>query len=198
VLGGTGVAGFFEGYTSDEATEAKLLRDLFKPGDVWFRSGDLVRFDEHDYFYFVDRVGDTYRWKSENVSTLEVEQAFAGFPGIAVINVYGVSVPDSEGRAGMAALTLEDGAAFDPLAFYAHAVSHLASYAVPLFVRLTEAPEMTATFKLRKVELQREGYDPALCGGDPLYVADPDARSYVPLTQDTLDRLGIPAFGKSA
>ncbi|MFD2499307.1 hypothetical protein ACFSTI_11300 [Rhizorhabdus histidinilytica] len=194
VLDGNGVAGFFEGYTSAEATEAKLLRDLFRPGDRWFRSGDLVRFDEEDYFFFVDRVGDTFRWKSENVSTAEVETVLSGFPGPSVVNVYGVRVPGTEGRAGMAALTYGDGAAFDPQGFHAFATAHLAPYAVPLFVRLSATAEMTTTFKLRKVDLQREGYDPAAARGDRLYVADPAAGRYVPLTGDALARLGIPPF----
>ena len=194
VLDGTGVGGFFEGYTSAEATESKLIRDLFKPGDCWFRSGDLVRFDEEDYFFFVDRVGDTFRWKSENVSTAEVETVLSGFPGPSVVNVYGVAVPASEGRAGMVALTYPDGVAFDAAGFYAYATANLAHYAVPLFVRLARSADMTTTFKLRKVESQREGYDPAATGGDPLFVPDPDARTYVPLTAQALARLGISPF----
>lgn len=194
VLDGTGVGGFFEGYTSAEATEAKLIRDLFAPGDRWFRSGDLVRFDEEDYFFFVDRVGDTFRWKSENVSTAEVETILSGFSGPSVVNVYGVAVPGTEGRAGMVALTYPDGATFDPDAFYAYASGHLASYAVPVFVRLSGTADMTTTFKLRKVDLQREGYDPALTRGDPLFVADPASRRYVPVTADALARLNIPPF----
>ncbi|AHE55090.1 long-chain-acyl-CoA synthetase [Sphingomonas sanxanigenens] len=194
VLDGTGVAGFFEGYTSAEATEAKLIRDLFKPGDRWFRSGDLVRFDEDDYFFFVDRAGDTFRWKSENVSTQEVETVLSGFAGPSVINVYGVAVPGAEGRAGMAALTYDGGGSFDGAAFHAFATAHLAPYAVPLFVRLTASADMTTTFKLRKIELQREGYDPARCGGDPLFVADPQAGAYVPLDEMVLARLGIAPF----
>ncbi|MET0269247.1 MAG: long-chain-acyl-CoA synthetase [Sphingomonas sp.] len=194
VLDGTGVGGFFEGYTSAAATEAKLIRDLFRPGDRWFRSGDLVRFDEEDYVFFVDRAGDTFRWKSENVSTAEVETVLAGFPGPAVVNVYGVLVPGTEGRAGMAALTYPPGVAFDPAGFHSFAAAHLAHYAVPLFVRLTDAADMTSTFKLRKVDVQREGYAPARVHGDPLFVADPAAGTYVPLTPGALDRLGIPAF----
>lgn len=194
VLDGDGVTGFFEGYTSAEATEAKLLRNLFRPGDCWFRSGDLVRFDEEDYFFFVDRVGDTFRWKSENVSTQEVETILSGFAGPSIVNVYGVSVPGAEGRAGMVALTYDKGADFGAEAFYAYATERLAPYAVPLFVRLAAAADMTTTFKLRKVELQREGYDPARAAGEPLFVADPQARAYVPLTPAALDRLGIPPF----
>ncbi len=114
VLDGPTAAGFFEGYTSAEATEAKLLRNVFRPGDRWMRSGDLVRFDADDYFYFVDRVGDTFRWKGENVSTDEVAAALARFPGPAVVNVYGVRVTGAEGRAGMVALTYADAALFRP------------------------------------------------------------------------------------
>jgi fatty-acyl-CoA synthase len=191
VLDGTGVAGFFEGYTSREATEAKLMRDLFQPGDCYFRSGDLVRFDQDDYFFFVDRVGDTFRWKSENVSTAEVETVLSGYQGPSVVNVYGVTIPGAEGRAGMVALTYPEGVRFDPGGFYTYARDHLAHYAVPVFVRLTEGADMTSTFKLRKVQLQREGYDPAAVDQDPLFVADADAGEYVPLTPDALDRLEI-------
>ncbi|OHT19320.1 long-chain-acyl-CoA synthetase [Edaphosphingomonas haloaromaticamans] len=198
VLGGSGVAGFFEGYTSAEETERKLLRDVVRPGDVWFRSGDLVRFDEEDYFYFVDRIGNTFRWKSENVSTEEVATVLGGFPGPEIVNIYGVAVPGTEGRAGMAALTYADPSAFDGEAFHRFATSRLAPYAVPLFVRLTRAADMTSTFKLRKIDLQREGYDPANVGGDPLFVVDPAAGRYVPLTAEALDRLGIAPFASES
>lgn len=194
VLGGNGLMGFFEGYTSAEETERKLLRNVFREGDVWFRTGDLVRFDEDDYYYFVDRVGDTFRWKSENVATQEVETVLAGAPGVAVANVYGVRVPGCEGRAGMVALTLADGAAFDAAGFHAYATARLAPYAVPVFVRLAAAPEMTTTYKLMKTALQRQGYAPQAVGGDPLYVADTAAGTYVPLSDETLARLGLAAF----
>lgn len=197
VLPGNGLAGFFEGYTSAQETEKKLIRNVFKPDDVWFRSGDLVRFDEEDYFFFVDRVGDTYRWKSENVSTLEVETILSAFTDVAIVNVYGVKVPGAEGRAGMAAVTMERGAHFDSAGFYQYAASKLAAYAVPVFVRITDAPDMTSTYKLRKTAVQKEGYDPANVGGDQLYVADSAAGQYVPLTLEALKRVGIPAFESS-
>ena len=192
VLEGPSPAGFFEGYTDRDATENKLMRDLFTEGDIWFRSGDLVRFDEDDYFYFVDRAGDTFRWKSENVSTLEIENVLDGFDGPSIINVYGVEIPQTEGRAGMATLTYVDNDDFDPKAFYEFARDHLAHYAVPVFVRLTGAAEMTTTFKLKKLDLQKQGYDPAC--GEPLFVADPDAETYVPLTEEALSRLDIAPF----
>jgi fatty-acyl-CoA synthase len=193
VLDGPGAAGYFEGYTSAEATEAKLLRGAFRPGDRWVRSGDLVRFDEQDYFYFVDRVGDTYRWKGENVSTDEVAAVLGQFPGPAVVNVYGVRVPDSEGRAGMVALTYADASLFDPVAFHRYAAAHLADYAVPLFVRIAADADLTTTFKLRKIDLQRAGYGPAR-GGDPLFVRDARAGRYVPLTDASLAALRIAPF----
>lgn len=194
VLEGTGVGGYFEGYTSREATEQKLLRNVVKEGDVWFRSGDLVRFDEDHYFYFVDRIGNTFRWKSENVSTEEVATILSAFPGPEIVNVYGVSVPGTEGRAGMVALTYQDASAFDPEAFYQFAAARLAHYAVPVFVRLTSAADMTTTFKLRKIDLQKEGYDPDRVDGDPLFVMDAGAGRYVPLTAEALSRLGIAPF----
>ena len=98
----------FEGYTNEEASEAKILRDVFEPGDAWFRTGDLMRRDEHGYFYFVDRIGDTFRWKGENVATSEVAEAICAFPGIKEANVYGVAIPGTDGRAGMATIVADD------------------------------------------------------------------------------------------
>ena len=94
----------FEGYASEEETEKKILRDVFSRGDLWFRTGDLMRKDRDGYFYFIDRIGDTFRWKGENVSTTEVEQAVGEFDGILQANVYGVAVAGRDGRAGMAAV----------------------------------------------------------------------------------------------
>ncbi len=187
-------AGRFEGYTDPEATASRILRDVFAPGDRWYRSGDLLRRDADDYFTFVDRIGDSFRWKSENVSTQEVAEALAGFPGIEIANVYGVRVPGTEGRAGMAALVLSEDSLFDGRAFFAWTAERLPSHAAPLFVRLASEPDMTATFKLRKIALREEGYDPARVR-DPLLVRDEAARAYVPLTAETLARLDIAPFG---
>ncbi|MBM3514657.1 MAG: long-chain-acyl-CoA synthetase [Alphaproteobacteria bacterium] len=193
VLPGNGLGGFFEGYTSAAATESKQARNLFKLGDAWVRSGDLVRVDADGYVWFVDRVGDTFRWKSENVSTQEVETVLSAYPGLDMVNIYGVRVPGVEGRAGMAALTLTSGASFDPAVFHAFASSRLAAYAVPVFVRLCANMDMTTTYKLRKLPMQRQGYDPVLTG-EPLFVSDPHAGAYVPVTPQTLERLNIPPF----
>jgi fatty-acyl-CoA synthase len=175
-------AGRFEGYTSKEATDRKVLRDVFARGDRWFRTGDLLRQDRDGFFYFVDRIGDTFRWKGENVSTQEVAEQLSGFPGLQLVNVYGVEVPGSDGRAGMAALVLEPGVAFDSTAFFRHTQA-LPRYATPLFARLLREQELTGTFKIRKVDLQREGFDPTAIA-DPLYLRDETARAYVPLTPE--------------
>src|SRR5437899_2554999 len=132
--GGAGME--YDGYTDREATERKLVRDAFEPGDAWFRTGDLLRRDADGYYYFVDRIGDTFRWKGENVATQEVADVLNGAPGVTEANVYGVEVPGEDGRAGMAALVLAGNARFDAAALYAHAERHLPAYARPAFVRL--------------------------------------------------------------
>ncbi|MGH0033280.1 MAG: long-chain-acyl-CoA synthetase [Myxococcota bacterium] len=175
--------GRFEGYTSKEATDKKILRDVFQRGDAYFRTGDLLRQDRDGFFYFVDRIGDTFRWKGENVSTQEVAEAISGLPGLEMVNVYGVEVPGADGRAGMAALLFSEGAGFDGTAFFQHVQQSLPRYASPIFVRVLQEQEVTGTFKIRKVELVREGFDPSLVS-DPLYVRDEKAGAYVPLTPE--------------
>merc|ERR1711862_993953 len=125
----------FEGYTNSEATEKKILRNVFAKGDKFFRSGDLLRLDPKGYFYFVDRIGDTFRWKGENVSTMEVSEVLSGFPSIVDANVYGAEVPGKDGRACMVALTLESGAELDPGKFATYCKANLPSYSVPVFIR---------------------------------------------------------------
>ena len=179
------LAGRFEGYTNAEATEKKILRNVFAEGDAWWTSGDLLRCDEHGYCWFVDRIGDTYRWKSENVSTMEVTDALVEYPGADAVTVYGVQVPGHDGRAGMVALVMVDGVKFDPDAYYQLALERLPRYAAPLFVRLMDAPDMTGNYKLRKVDLQKQGFDTALVK-DPLFVRDDRLKTYVPLTPAAL------------
>ncbi len=171
----------FGGYTDRDATERKLLRDVFKAGDVHFRTGDLLKQDARGHYYFVDRIGDTFRWKGENVSTQEVQEALTAFPGVFMISVFGVPVPGAEGRVGMAVLLLEEGAAFDPAGFYRHTREHLAAYARPAFARLAKDLYLTSTFKMRKVELQNAGYDLSQVS-DPLYYRDESKGTYLPLT----------------
>lgn len=181
------VGGRFEGYTSAEATEKKILRNVFRQGDAWWSSGDLLRCDADGYCWFVDRIGDTFRWKSENVSTTEVADVLGDFPGLDAVTIYGVKVPGHDGRAGMAALVLQPGASFDAAAFWALALERLPRYAAPLFVRLSATADMTGNYKLRKVDLQREGFDASQVR-DPLYVRDDAAASYVPMTDAALAR----------
>jgi len=187
------LGGRFEGYTSKEATEKKILRNVFKPGDAWWSSGDLLRYDENGYCYFVDRIGDTFRWKSENVSTQEVADALGDFPGLELINIYGVRVPGHEGRAGMAAIEMQPGRQFDPNAFYKFSLERVPRYAAPVFVRVCASADMTSTFKLRKVDLQRQGYAQELFS-DPLYVRDEASASYQPYSLEVLARNGLPPF----
>ncbi len=152
--------GEFEGYSNPEQSEKKILRDVFERGDAWYRTGDLMRQDANGFFYFIDRVGDTFRWKGENVATSEVAAAITAFPGIKEANVYGVRVPGTEGAAGMAALVVDG--EFDFNEFRRHLERRLPSYARPLFLRITRQIDATSTFKHTKSDLQRDGYNPAV------------------------------------
>jgi len=171
-------SGRFEGYADRADSERKILHDVFAPGDAWFRTGDLMRQDARGYFYFVDRIGDTFRWKGENVSTAEVAEALTAFPGIRDANVYGVAIAGYEGRAGMATI-VADGE-LDLAALRAHLHARLPPYARPLFVRIGGELEVTMTFKPRKVDLVAQGFDPAGTE-DALYVDDPRRGEYVRL-----------------
>lgn len=156
----TGEIDDFEGYTNKEATEKKVIRDVFSKGDSYFRTGDLIRRDSKGYYYFVDRIGDTFRWKGENVSTMEVSEVLSAFPGVVDANVYGVEVPGKDGRACMVAMTLEDGVQLDPSKFAMYCRANLPSYSVPCFIRFITNINLTGTFKHQKVEYRTEGCDP--------------------------------------
>jgi fatty-acyl-CoA synthase len=176
----------FTGYADKAATEKKILRDVFTRGDAWFRTGDLLKQDGEGYFYFVDRVGDTFRWKGENVSTNEVAEHLGQIEGVQEVNVYGVPVPGADGKAGMAGLVTGEG--FDISTLAQKVSESLPPYARPVFVRLQRAIETTGTFKYRKLDLVEQGFDPAKVDGDPLYVRDAEA-GYVPLTPDLHARI---------
>ncbi|XP_032939984.1 bile acyl-CoA synthetase [Catharus ustulatus] len=172
----------FHGYAGDsQKTEKKILRDVLAKGDVYFNSGDLLMMDSERFMYFQDRVGDTFRWKGENVATTEVEATLALVSFIQEVNVYGVAVPGCEGRCGMAAMCLKAGAAFDGDKLYAFTRETLPSYAAPRFVRIQDSLELTGTFKQCKTNLVREGFDPGAIR-DRLFFRDDARRSYVPLT----------------
>ena len=172
----------FEGYSRAADTERKILRDVFEKGDAWFRTGDLMRNDEKGYFYFVDRIGDTFRWKGENVATSEVSEALGVVDGILEANVYGVAVPGQDGRAGMAALVVSP--SFEPTHLAEHLRENLAAYARPVFLRLKPEMEITGTFKQRKVELVKDGFDPHGIA-DPIWYLDPATNLYRPLDAET-------------
>jgi fatty-acyl-CoA synthase len=171
----------------DLALESRvILRDVFAAGDSWYRTGDLMRRDAQGFFYFVDRVGDTFRWKGENVSTTEVAAAISGCRGVAEVAVFGVAVPNADGRAGMAALVV--GADFELTELRRTVVSALPAYARPVFVRIVPALEITGTFKLRTQELVRQGYDPRQVN-DALYFDDAARGQYVRLDAQLYDRV---------
>jgi len=176
----------FEGYTDAAATQKKILRDVFRKGDVYFRTGDLLRIDEDGFYYFVDRIGDTFRWKGENVSTSEVAEVLSVATGIEEANVYGVEIPGADGRAGMAAIVTND--EFDLENLGRVVTEGLASYARPIFLRILPKMEITGTFKHRKVDLVTEGFDPARLS-DPIYFLDLAKGLYAPLDGAAFDRL---------
>ncbi|MDP3404914.1 MAG: long-chain-acyl-CoA synthetase [Brevundimonas sp.] len=157
----------FSGYADKAASEKKILKDVFQRGDRWFRTGDLMRQDAEGYFYFIDRIGDTYRWKGENVSTAEVEQRLVSAPGVREVIAYGVAVPGTDGKAGMVTLVVDG--RFSAKEFAAYADEQLPFYARPVFIRLAKTLETTGTFKYRKIDLVTEGFDPGRVDG-PLYV----------------------------
>ena len=179
------LARWFDGYTDPRDTERKVLADVLAPGDRWFRSGDLMRQDDAGYFYFVDRVGETFRWRGENVSTTEVADAIRRVPGILDVAVYGVTVPGHEGRAGMAAIVAAPAAPGAPIAegLWQALAADLPRYARPVFLRLVDSIDVTDTFKSRKQALTEAGFDPAGIA-DPLFVSPGKGPGYIALTTD--------------
>ncbi|MNE41190.1 Long-chain-fatty-acid--CoA ligase FadD17 [compost metagenome] len=158
---------------------------MFKRGDRWFRTGDLMRQDREGYFYFMDRLGDTFRWKGENVSTTEVEQRLSEAAGVQEVIAYGVPVPGQEGKAGMVGLVLDG--KFDAAAFAAWTDAQLPPYARPVFVRLLKSADTTGTFKYRKVDLVADGFDLEKVDG-PVYVRGGKA-GYQKLTPKALEAI---------
>ena len=184
ISGDTGAR--FDGYTDREATEKKILYDVFAPGDAWFRTGDLMRRDDAGFYYFVDRIGDTFRWKGENVATSEVAAAITAFPCIVDANVYGVAVPGADGRAGMAEIVCSG--AIDLAAFREHLAQRLPRYAHPVLLRIRKEIDVTPTFKQLKRGDAQDGYDPGTCP-DALYVNDPDRGAYVAMDRQLYERI---------
>ena len=175
---GTGPTSRFEGYTDEAASQRKVLRNVFAAGDSWYQTGDLMRRDERGFFYFVDRLGDTFRWKGENVSTAEIAELLSTCPGVLEAVVYGVRVPGTEGRAGMAALAVARD--FELARLRQHIGDRIPEYGRPLFLRFRDGLDTTATFRPKKQDLVREGYDPDVIF-DALYVDDRERHAFVKL-----------------
>ena len=180
----------FDGYTDPKASEKKLVRNAFRDGDCWFNTGDVMSPQGMGHAAFVDRLGDTFRWKGENVATTQVERALAGDKSVEECTVFGVEIPRTGGRAGMAAIKLRDGAEFDGKALARTVYDQLPTYALPLFVRVVESMEHTTTFKSRKVDLREQGYDLQGLGiEDPLYVLAGRGEGYVPFYDEYPDEV---------
>ncbi|WP_375486334.1 long-chain-acyl-CoA synthetase FadD6 [uncultured Mycobacterium sp.] len=177
----------YDGYTDPAASEKKLVRNAFRKGDCWFNTGDVMRPQGMGHAAFVDRLGDTFRWKGENVATTQVEAALAADESVEECAVYGVEIPRTGGRAGMAAVKLRDGAEFDGKALARTVYDRLPVYALPLFVRVVESMEHTTTFKSRKVGLREQGYGPGI--EDPLYVLAGRDEGYVPFCSEYPDEV---------
>jgi fatty-acyl-CoA synthase len=182
---GTDVRSSYSGYADKAASERKVLRDVFEPGDSWFCTGDLMRQDNEGYYYFVDRVGDTFRWKGENVSTSEVVASIVHVPGVQEVTVYGVRAGQEEGRAGMAALVVDN--TFDMERLAATVEADLPAYAQPIFIRVMNSLATTGTFKVRKQDLVNEGFEPVR-GRGAIYYKSP-AKGYVKLSKATYDKI---------
>jgi len=179
----------FDGYTDKAASEAKTLRNVLKDGDAWFNTGDLIT--EVDvgfsmgkpHYQFVDRIGDTFRWRSENVSTNEVGEILNANSQVEIANVYGVDVPATEGKAGMASIALNPGQVFDPLEFADYVSENLPGFAQPVFVRIQTDLTTTGTFKLVKGDLRKQSFHIEQVGNDTIYVMMPRTNSYQILDQ---------------
>ncbi|MHA1884311.1 MAG: long-chain-acyl-CoA synthetase [Promethearchaeota archaeon] len=185
-LEGTAV---FRGYTDKKATESKIFHNVFKEGDDWFNTGDLMRDLGNNHAQFVDRLGDTFRWKAHNISTTEVETIINSFDQVLISTVYGVQIPGTEGRAGMAAIvprtSVED---FNLKDLTDLLTKNLPHYGIPIFLRFKPELKTTSTFKLKKVKLKKEGFDPDKID-DQMYILLPNESDFTPLTQEKYENI---------
>ena len=177
----------YHGYSDRRASDTKLLHNVFKQGDCFYRSGDILRMDREGYLFFCDRTGDTFRWKGENVSTTEVEGTMQRILGLKDVVVYGVLIRGADGRAGMAAIT-SDEESLEMSELYRKLSAELPRYAIPVFIRLTGDLALTSTFKLKKTQARDEGYDLELVS-DPVFLLHPSLGRYVRLTPDLVREL---------
>ena len=168
-------------------TSKKIGHDIFKKGDSAFLSGDLVVKDEYGYIYFHDRTGDTFRWRGENVSTAEVESVMSKVLGLRDVVVYGVMVPGTEGRAGMAAI-VDPANTVDVASLAQNLKTLLPSYACPIFLRIVHGVDLTGTYKLQKCKLKMEGFDLGVIEDELLYL-DPKERTYLTLNNTKYEQI---------
>ncbi|XP_052008265.1 long-chain fatty acid transport protein 2-like isoform X1 [Xyrauchen texanus] len=179
----------FVGYAQNkQQTEKKRLCNVFKSGDVYFNSGDLMKIDNENFIYFQDRVGDTFRWKGENVATTEVSDILSMLDFVEEANVYGVQVPGHEGRIGMAAVKIRGGMEFDRCKMFNHVCSFLPAYALPRFIRIQNSMEVTGTFKQLKLKLVQDGFDPTVTS-ESLYFLCERERMFVSLTSSIYEQI---------
>ena len=174
----------FQGYLDAQASNKKILQNVFKTGDQYFNTGDLITLHDNNWLSFADRVGDTYRWKSENVSTMEVAAILNNANGVMDCNVYGVQVDSAEGKAGMAAMNVSDEFSF--ISFIEHVNKNLNTFQKPYFLRLTKEMQTTGTFKHQKEDLKKQGFNPSLIK-DKLYFLQKD--NYVEIDQALYNRI---------
>ena len=174
----------FDGYTDAQASEKKILRDVFEKGDTWFNTGDLVVLQKHGHIQFGDRIGDTFRWQGENVATTEVESVIMKWPEIEDAVVYGVTVPGRDGRCGMLYLTQKEAGKLDLNGLATHMRENLPAYAVPRFIRIGQKVEVTGTFKFQKTKLKNASYKVGEVNDDPLYLLARDADGVEPISAE--------------
>jgi solute carrier family 27 fatty acid transporter 1/4 len=177
----------FDGYASEDATKKKVAYNIFKKGDCYFMTGDILEMDEYGYMYFRDRTGDTFRWRGENVSTSEVEAIISNVVHLNDAVVYGVEIPGTEGRAGMAAIVDTDGRV-NLKQLNADLQHRLPAYARPIFLRMLDKLDVTGTFKLKKLDYKKEGFNPAVIK-DRMFYLDPQSSEYKPLDQMAYDSI---------
>ncbi len=180
---------FFARYKNEDLTRKKIMHDVLRSGDQYFNTGDLIQLHEEDWLSFFDRTGDTFRWKSENVSTLEVESILNSYPSIIMSCVYGVAIPNMEGKAGMAAIKLDPNLIFDLDKFSGFVQEVLPNYSIPVFVRISDQLELTGgTLKVIKFDLRKGGYDLEIVK-DPLYIWNTSIKRYQPLDQSIYQKI---------
>ncbi|NVM04049.1 MAG: long-chain-acyl-CoA synthetase [Candidatus Helarchaeota archaeon] len=182
--------GLFSGYRDGKKTKKKLMQDVFKPNDVYFNSGDTVQLHEDSWLSFYDRTGDTFRWKGENVSTLEVESILNSHPPIVMSCVYGVAIPNMSGKAGMAAIKLDPTIKFEMDRFSRFIDESLPRYSIPIFIRICDELELTGSLKIKKFNIKKEGYNIEILQ-EPLFFWDSSVKKYIPFNnsiyQEILD-----------